>query len=585
MIRSSRRSLNGKNGVAGRPSDSGPAHTPTGQLANSPTPPSLPARGRPHERPAFDRGLAIVRRNFLLLAICIVTVPAVALLYSLLQTSQYTASASLLFGSTSLDQRLQSSSLTDEADPERVAATNLKLVSLQRVAVLTAEAIDQPGLSASEISDKIEVNPQGESDLVSVEATDESPEFAAVLANTFARQYISFRRNADRAKVVRAQALIDAQLEELTPAARVSEVGEDLEQRRRQLQVLGALQTGNAELVQPAAAPDSPSSPKTQRNVALGFLLGIFLGIGLALLREQLDRRVRDVEDVEEVFGLPVLGTIPQSRVIPELGPGAELAPTGMEGEAFRMLRANLRYFNVDRDVTTILVTSAAPQDGKTTVSWNVALADARAGDRVLLLEADLRRPTITQNLGIPTPENGLSLVLAGVSKPEESIQNVHGVDLLPAGPLPPNPAELIESKRMADLLSWAEGEYDRVIIDTPPAAVVADALSIFSRVGGVVVVTRLLQSPRGAAAHLRDQLINTGAPVLGMVVNGVPAPPQSSYYRPQETVKSFTESAAEGTAAKPDGAEKEVAATGPGSASNPPSQPAPTGKAPGSSS
>jgi succinoglycan biosynthesis transport protein ExoP len=530
-------------------------------------------RGGDQERPAFGRSLITVRRNLLLLVICILTVPAVALVYSLLQTPQYTASASLLFGSTSLDQRLQSSSLTDEADPERVAATNLKLVSLQRISVLTAKAIDQPGLTASDVSDKVEVTPEGDSDLVAVEATDESPEFAAELANTFARQYIAFRRNSDRAKVVRAQALIDAQLEDLTPAVRASEVGADLEQRKRQLEVLGALQTGNAELVQPAAPPDSQSSPKTERNVALGLLLGIFLGIGLALLREELDRRMRDIDDVEEVFGMPVVGTIPQSRAIPELGPGAELTPTGMEGEAFRMLRANLRYFNVDREIKTILITSAAPQDGKTTVSWNIALADARADERVLLLEADLRRPTLARNLGLPTPEDGLSLVLAGASKPEDAIQNVHGVDLLPAGPLPPNPAELIESKRMAELLAWAEREYDRVVIDTPPAAVVADALSLFSRVGGVVIVTRLLKSPRSAAVHLRDQLSNTGAPVLGMVVNGVPAPPESSYYRPQEPVNSF-----------PGNAAKRKAEATPGDSSKPSPEPASTGNTPESS-
>jgi capsular exopolysaccharide synthesis family protein len=331
-------------------------------------------------------------------------------------------------------------------------------------------------------------------------------------------------------------------------------VGEDLETRRRQLEVLGALQTGNAELVQPAVAPESPSSPKTARNIALGLLLGIFLGVGLALLREELDRRVRDIDDVEELFGLPVLGTIPQSRAIPELDPGKELVPTGMEGEAFRMLRANLRYFNVDREIKTILVTSAAQQDGKTTVSWNVALADARAGERVLLLEADLRRPTIAQNLGLPTPEDGLSLVLAGASKPEEAIQKIHGVDVLLAGPLPPNPAALIESKRMGELLAWAESEYDRVIIDTPPASIVADALSLFNRVGGVVIVTRLLQSRRAAATSLREQLTNTGAPVLGIVVNGVAPPSDSSYYRSQGSTDTFAaESAAKGNMATAD--------------------------------
>lgn len=545
MIRSSSssKSPNGNSG-SGPHGGTGPARPPSGQLANSPTqPPHSPTAQSRHERSAFERGLAFVRRNLLLLAICVFTVPAVALAYSLLQTKQYTASASLLFGATSLDQRLQSSSLSDEADPERAAATNLKLVSLRRVSVLTEEAIGDPELTAGDVSEKVEVAPEGESDLVSVDATDENPEFAAELANTFARQYIDFRRNADREKVRRAQALIDAQLKELSPAEQLSEVGEDLEQRRRQLDVLAALQTGNAELVQPATAPTSPSSPQTERNVVLGILLGLLLGLGITMLREQLDRRVRGIEDVEALYAVPVLGTIPQSRAIPELDPGEELPPTGMEGEAFRMLRANLRYFNVDRDVKTILITSAAPQDGKTTVSWNVALAEARAGDRVLLLEADLRRPAIVRNVGIPVPEEGLSLVLAGASETKDAIQNVHGVDILPAGPLPPNPAELIESQRMAELLTWAEGEYDRVIIDTPPAAVVADALSLFNRVGGVVVVTRLQQSEHAAALSLRDQLVNTAAPVLGIVVNGVQAPPDSSYYRSsQGTADSFPE-------------------------------------------
>ena len=537
MIRSFRSSLNGQNGGAGY-GGNGRAPIPPRQLANPPTPGY--STGGANDRPAFERGMTIARRNWVLLLICFITVPAVALAYSLLQTPQYTASASLLFGSTSLDQRLQSSSNTEESDPIRAAATNLQLVSLRRISVLTAEALDAPSLTPDGVSEKVAVNPEGESDLVSVEATDESPEFAAELANTFARQYIAFRRNSDRAKVTRAQDLIDSQLAALSPEERTSEVGDRLEEKKRQLEVVGALQTGNAELVQPAVAPDSPSSPQTQRNVALGILLGLFLGIGLALLREQLDRRVRDIEDVEDVFRMPVLGTIPQSRIIPKLGPGLELAPTGMEGEAFRMLRANLRYFNVDREINTILITSAAPQDGKTTVSVNIALADARAGERVLLVEADLRRPTVAQKLGVVAQDNGLSLVLAGARKPEEAIERVHDVDVLPAGPLPPNPAELIESKRMQDLLSWAEREYDRVVIDTPPAAVVADALSLFGQVGGVVIVTRLQQSPRDAAEHLRDQLTNTGAPVLGVVVNGVPAPPESSYYRPQEISKSF---------------------------------------------
>ena len=498
-----------------------------------------------HERPVFERGLAIARRNLLLLLLCVVLVPTAALVFSLLQTPQYTASASLLFGTQGSDLQLFGIVPLTDTDPQREAATNLKLVSVDQVATRTARALDESNLTTKDVSEKVAVTGEGESDLISVIATGESPTFAAQLANEFARQYISFSRETKSAKIRRAQGLIEAKLNELTPAERAGAIGQDLAQRARQLAMLATVQTGNAELAQPATPPTSPSSPKTMRNVALGILLGILLGIGLALLREQLDRRIRDLSDIEDVFDLPVLGTIPQSRAIRDSGPGSELAPTSMEGEAFRMLRANLRYFNVDSQVTSILITSAAPQDGKTTIAWNVALAEARAGERVLFLDADLRQPMLAEHLGASV-DDGLSLVLAGASKPAAAIQSIMGVDLLPAGPPPPNPAELIESKRMSELLTWAEREYDRVIVDTPPAAVVADAVSLFGRVSGVVIVTRLQRSPRDAATFLHDQLVNTGAPVLGIVINGVNAPPESGYYQSRDAAGPFAESALE---------------------------------------
>jgi succinoglycan biosynthesis transport protein ExoP len=510
-------------------------------LSNFPNPQQASSPDAP-ERSTFERGLAIARRNWILLVVCFVTVPAVALAYSLAQTPQYTASASLLFGSSELGQTVFNSPVLTETDPQRAAATNLRLVSLEQVAARTAKALEKPGLGATEISEKVAVSPQGESDLISVSATDESPRFASRLANQFARQYISFRREADRAKISQAEALVQQKINELAPEERAAQEGENLARRQRQLGIIAALQTGNAELVQAATTPSTPSSPTTKRNVALGILLGILLGICLALLREQLDRRLKDLDEVEEMFDLPVLGTIPQSQAILHSGPEVELTPTGMEGEAFRMLRANLRYFNVDREVTSILVTSAAPQDGKTTVAWNVALAEARAGKRVLYLEADLRRPSLADHLGLES-DNGLSLVLVGNSDRQAAIQRMHDVDLMLAGPLPPNPAELIESQRMSELLAWAEREYDRVIIDTPPAAVVADAVALFSQVGGVVVVVRLRKSPRDATEHLRDQLANTGAPVLGLVINGVGAPSDNGYYRtPATTTGPFAE-------------------------------------------
>ncbi len=514
------------------------------QSSNSPFSPriGLQSSETHHERPAFERALAIVRRNFLLLAICLITVPAVALIYSVLQTKEYTASASLLFGTQTLEQKLFG--FESNEDPQRVAATNIKLVSSDAVSVRTAEALEIPGLTAGDIQNAVEVTPEGESELIAIEATSTDPALAAQIANEFARQYVNYSRDEAKAKIEATKAPIEAQLEEIPEADREGTAASVLERKIRQLDALKAIQTGNAELSQPAIEPSTPSSPKTTRNVALGILLGILLGIALALGREQFDRRLRDLEEIEDILRLPVLGTIPRSRAILDRGAGAELTPTGAEGEAFRMLRASLHYFNVDRTVKSILITSAAAQDGKTTVGWNLALSEARAGTRVLFIEADLRRPKLAATLGL-SDQDGLSLVLAGISEPSAALQNVHGVDLIPAGPLPPNPAELIESKRMNELLKWGEEEYERVIVDTPPSAVVADAVPLFGQVGGVAVVVRLQKSPREPIEQLRDQLANTRAPVLGIVVNGVEAPTDSTYYRGQQATDAFSERAA----------------------------------------
>ncbi len=270
----------------------------------------------PEERPAFERGLAIARRNWLLLAICLVVVPVVSYAYSKSQTPQYTASSSLLFANRELESQIFGLTPSANSDPQREAATNLKLASLEQVASRTAEALPDANLSATEVSEKISVSPEGESELVDIAATDASPPFAARLANEFARKFISFSRESERAKIVRAQELAEGKLDSLPSFEREGQAGETLSQRVRELETVAAIQTGKAELAQPATIPSAPSSPKTSRNVALGILLGVLLGIGLVMLREQFDRRIRDADELEDLFELPVLGTIPQSPAI-----------------------------------------------------------------------------------------------------------------------------------------------------------------------------------------------------------------------------------------------------------------------------
>jgi succinoglycan biosynthesis transport protein ExoP len=373
----------------------------------------------------LEQMLQVLRRRWLLVVFTALAVPLAALGFSLSQTEEYTAESSLLFRDAGVDQQLFGSAFFSESsDPEREAATNIRLVSLDGVANRTAAALPALRLSGSEVSGKIDVSEEGDSDIATIAATDEDPAVASRLANTFAREFIEFRRQADRSTIQRAQRLVQAQLDRLPPEETESSEAAQLRQREQELRILASLQTGDVELVQRAKPPSSPSSPKTQRNVALGLVLGLLLGIAVALLREQLDRRLRNPEEAQRAYDLPLLAVIPKTgTMVGNQAFSLHRVPSAST-EAFRMLRANLRFFNVDQTVGSVLVTSAAPREGKTTVSWNLALAEAQSGKSVLLIEADLRHPTLAQSYAVES-DGALTLLLAGDQSLDKAITPV----------------------------------------------------------------------------------------------------------------------------------------------------------------
>jgi succinoglycan biosynthesis transport protein ExoP len=456
--------------------------------------------------------------------------PVVALVISVTSEKRYTATSSLLFRDPQFDQKLFGSTfIAPTQDAAREGATNIRLVSLRVVADRTARRMGG-GLTGADIAGKVQVEAAGSSDVASVEATDPSPRRAVRIADVFASQYVAFRRDADRAKIGQAQRLVQAQYARMPIDQQRSSQGQELLTRSDQLEVLASLQTGNAEVVQHAELPTSPSSPRTARNIVGGLILGAFAAVFGALAIERLDRRVREPHELEAIMDRPILAVISESRSLAKSRSSVEPLSRG-EREAFRMLRANLRYFNVDHDVRSVLVTSAAPGDGKTTVAWNLAITAAEAEGRVLLIEADLRHPGIAQGLGMRSAR-GLSTVLSGEASLDDVIQEAplpeaHGgrvrtVEVLLSGPLPPNPSDLVESERMRALIAAAERQYDLVVIDTPPMAVVSDAIPLIRDVGGVIVVGRLGKTTRHVAERLKEQLDNLRAPVLGVVVNGL---------------------------------------------------------------
>jgi tyrosine-protein kinase len=485
--------------------------------------------------------IRVLRRRGSLIALCLIVATGAALAASLAQTKRYSASASLLFRDPGFDRKLFGTDtvIGSSSDPARQAATNVKLVSLHVVADRTAAQVG--GISSDAVASKMSISSDGQSDLVKITATDPSPELAARLANTFAREYIAFRQAADRQSIEQADRLVEGQLARLSPAERNSARGRVLADRAEQLQILASLQTGNAELVQPARVATSPSSPKVLRNTALGAALGLLLGVGLAFLFERLDRRLRDPEELEAAYRMPVVGAIPGSRSLAGGKSGRQrLDPP--DGEAFAMLRARLRYFNVDREIRSILVTSAEPRDGKTTVAWYLAaMAALRGAQRVLLVEADLRRPTMaTQHDILPGP--GLAELLTHDLLLEEVLQHVPGdsqnggglggdFDVIASGALPPNPAELLESDKMATMMQTFSASYDFVVIDTPPTSAVSDAIPLMTQVDGVLAVGRLGKTTRPSAVRLHDQLVGLHAPILGLVANDLKLRQPGYYY------------------------------------------------------
>lgn len=486
------------------------------------------------ERNVGEHVLAGLPRRWRVIALGAVLGGVLAIGFSLLQPTQYTATSSVLFGAPGFDQVLFGSSTSSlpSSDPNVAGATNIDLASLPTIAARTAAALH---LSASIVQSEISVSGVGQADVAQISATDSDPRRAARLANTYAQQYVSFRALADQAKVYAAATLVAKELAALSPAQRANPVGRSLQNRANQLRVLAALQTGNAQVVQSAGIPTAPSSPNKKRDGLFGVLLGLLLGVGVAVALERLDQRLRDPSEMEQAYGVPVLGTVPLNPVLDRVGIEPLPAP---ENEAFALLRARVRYFNVDQDLRSLLITSANAGEGKTTVALNLALAEVSAANtKVVLIEADLRRPALAERLGIK-PEPGLAEVLSRnaplktalreVRIPRAHGQNGNGATemlaVIPAGGLPPNPTQLLGSRTMVDLLSTLAERFDLIIIDSSPISAVPDAIPLMRLVSGAVIVSRSDVVTRSAAIDLRKELEKLSVPTLGLVANAVPA-------------------------------------------------------------
>ena len=289
-------------------------------------------------------------------------------------------------------------------------------------------------------------------------------------------------------------------------------------QRYRELNASSGITASNIAIVDEAQVPNSPSSPNMRRNVLVALLLGAALAAALVFLRDQIDDRLRVPEDVESKVGLPLLGVIPRS----ESGePTEALAdPKSVLAESYSALRTALLYSTREGLPKVLLVTSAQASEGKTTTSYAIARGFARVGKRVLLMDADLRRPSLHKLLGMDNSK-GLSSVLVGEASLQESLNTSDrdGMHLLPSGPIPPSPAELLSGPRMAALLEQLEHAYDLVVIDSAPILGLADSTELAALADGVMVV---IEADRGRGGQLKNalrRLRGSSSVILGAVL------------------------------------------------------------------
>jgi polysaccharide biosynthesis transport protein len=493
---------------------------------------------------SLEHVLGVLRRRAGWILICSVLVAASAYGFSRHQTKKYTATASLVFNNNQLGQQVAGLQPVGSNNQLAQQNTNLKLVQLGDMAEKTAGMLGQ-GLTKEKVNADLSVSAQGESNIVDVAATATSPALAAGIANAYTDQFVKEQQNSNHAYYASALKLVNKQLAALSPKEKAGTAGLALQDRAQSLGVLAELRNGNVQVAQAATAPTSPSSPKVARNAVLGAVLGLLLGLFIAFMLERFDRRIREPKDLEAIYGLPLLGVVPESKALSRSpqrdGDARAVLPPG-EAEAFHLIRAHLRYFNVDRQLRTLMIASAAPGDGKTTIARHLAAAAARMGSRVLLMEVDLRRPTLAQQLDISSGP-GLSDVLIGAVPLSEATQSIavdipssegpqaRSFDILVSGAvLPPNPAELIESHALQALLDQAKAMYDLVVVDTPPLTAVSDAFPLLSRVDGVIIVGRVGRNRRDIAERLHETLTGAGAPLLGVVANGVKASGPGSY-------------------------------------------------------
>jgi capsular exopolysaccharide synthesis family protein len=482
--------------------------------------------------------LQMLRRRKWIVLQAIVLVPAIAIAISLRSPARYEAQAQVLLTHQSFAALLTNTQdqSSNQQLADRVANTQADLARVPPVVQRTLAAVPGAGLTGLQLLHSSTVTARQNADLLTFAVTARSPELATRLATAYAQSYTAYRHELDTASLQRAREDVGTRIASLRANHQgASALAAKLVETEQQLQTLQTLQTANATVVKIASVAPQVS-PRPWRDAILGVVFGTLIGLGLALVIEALDTRVRSGEEVAERLGVSLLGRLPEPpKKLRDRNALVMLEePYGQHAEAFRTLRTNIELSNLEREATVIAVASALPSEGKSTTAANLAVAIARGGHRVALVDLDLRKPILATffkaraqpgltdvALGRVTLEQALIRINVATFSEEADVAG-HAqpqLDVLIAGRPPPNPGEFVSSRRLANILATLRESYDVVLVDTPPMLSVGDTLALTSQLDALMLVSNLSLTKRGELHELRRVLALARCQILGTVL------------------------------------------------------------------
>lgn len=467
-----------------------------------------------------------------------------ALFRSYRQTPLYLASTRLLVAGVPTD--------STGAVPLPQMTTEAEVVQSVEVAEV-AKGLLRVNENPDSLLGGLSVSQVGDTQVLTISYTSSDPQYAADAANAFARGYVTFKQEGAReslepvienlqTRLTRTRTALERVENQLERAESINspdpETVSRLDQKRVQTQsdldlleerLQTALSTetsialGGGDVLQPANTPRQPTSPDHRTNGVIGGIFGILLGLAAGFTRDRLDQRFRSRAEAERLLVAPVLATIPKFKVPKRAGSILGYGPRSSAAESYRTLRTNLQFLAGQREVKSIVVTSASSHEGKSLTAANLAVAFGQVGRKVVLVSADMRRPGVEKHFGLAEHSIGLSSWLSGSTNDLRQVvvdTQSENVFLLPSGPIPENPAELLASTRLDELIEQLGRHFDYVLFDSVPTLALADAAIVAARADAAILVIDASATSRQAAMHSKVELERVGASILGVILN-----------------------------------------------------------------